>query len=535
MMRCAACGEVVDREVQTCPFCGQTPKNTLFALTDSGNAERLTFLHHDVLRYCPGQGWLVYDGKRWAPDVKDRVERLALGTVRNMEHELDQLRGGDKTALEVLQHIKKSESARGIRAMVGLARTDPRIVVTVDQLDADPWLLNVQNGTLDLRAGELRKHDPLDLITKVCACSFDPDARSELWERVLLEALGDVETVEFFQRVAGYCLTGSTCEERVFLPIGPGAGSKSTCVDALTEAMGDYATVASFETFLTSQRSGSAPRPDLARLVGTRLVVAGEADPGRTFAASSLKQMTGGDRVPCRTLFHEEFTFKPQCKIVLVANDQPHARDDDSGLWRRLVKIPFEHVVPKDKRDPAVKATLCNPSVSGAAILAFAVRGCLAWQRDGLGIPQRVEDATEAYRVSQDPLGDFFKELCFFADGAKVRRSALFDAYEAWVKENGIKFPLSHRSFADRLQRTHADVKDGGKSHGERSWEGIALYCDWPSANRPGADGALGALDNRRSLKEDSKGTISGGLPQVPPSAPVIPIRLRRRSEVGPR
>jgi putative DNA primase/helicase len=483
IMRCADCHGRVDRDLDRCPLCGESDRESLFKLSDVGNANRLAFHGQRKLRYCAGLGgWQTYDGKRWSRDERGRIEHFAKQVVEKLYAELGRV--DHDLRRELLKHIARSESARGILAMIRLAQSDPTFAATADQFDADPWLLNCTNGTLDLRSLVLRPHRPEDMLTKVAGAPYDQDASSETWNRALQAWMGgDNDLVAFLRRALGYSIAGVTSEEKLFVVLGPGGGGKSTCIEAVRAAIGDYSRTADFEAFLRKQGSGGI-RNDIARLAGARFVSSIEVEDGAQLAESLVKSITGGDRITARFLYQEAIEFTPQLTLWLVANDAPRVNDRDSGMWRRIVRIPFEHAVPKERRDPKVKATLVDPERSGAAILAWLVRGCTEWQTGGLQIPAAIERATDDYRDSQDPLSDFFEDECAFGPELAVDRNVLRRRYEDWAKRAGHKFPIAPKTFNERL-RVRSGIEDR-KSGARRFWEGVGL--------QPSADSIIGIV-----------------------------------------
>jgi putative DNA primase/helicase len=428
--------------------------------TDSGNAERLIDVFADDIRYCPVWGaWLIWDGCRWAKDDALRIEHLAGLALRAIHHEAAEAESEAK-GTQLGKWALTSESAQRRRAAIECARSDPRIVVRPAQLDADPWLFTCLNGTVDLRTGLLRGHERADLITKLAPVKFDPQAELALWDRVLDEATeGSEEMQAFLQRLAGYSLTGVTTEEKLPFIYGPEATAKSTILEALKSAWGDYAQTADFDTFLKRSSVGS-PRTDLARLAGARLVISIETEAGKRLADGLVKMITGGDRVVARRLYQDEFEFKPQFTLWWAANDAPRMSDRDGALWRRIVEIPFVHQIPKEGRDPRVKATLTNPALAGPAILAWSVRGCLEWQQEGLGVPPAVEQATEQLRDEMNPLRDFFAERCLFEAKALTPSKTLYAAYRNWGAANNERGLLTRREFGLRIgDRVHCESR----------------------------------------------------------------------------
>lgn len=451
------------------------PARPAYHRSDLGNARRFVDRYHDKIRFdCTSERWLIWNGTRWEEDQDGEAMRLAKETVLAM---LDELSAIDEREERkgLFRFILASENAGRLAAMLKLAQTEPEIALTRAALDADPWLFNCLNGTVDLRTGELRPHSRDDLITRMAPARYDPDATFPLWERFLRDATGDdEELIAFLARAAGYSLTGDCREEKLFFVHGPTNSGKSTFLEALKAMLGDYATTADFETFLSRSFVGG-PRPDIARLAGARFVASIEVDEGKRLAEGLVKQLTGGDTVTARFLYQSEFEFTPQFKLWLAANHAPEIQHDDAAMWRRILRVPFEIVVPEGKRDPTLKMTLKNDDAARAAILAWAVRGCLDWQRQGLAVPERVRRATDQYRLAQDPLREFILSCCLLSERAMVPAGELRREYEAWCKENGEK-PLYGAAWGEAL-RARGCKQDNVRISGTRTrvWRGIGL------------------------------------------------------------
>ncbi len=441
-------------------------------LTDLGNAERLADQQAADLRFCEARGWMVFDARRWRHNEPEAMRR-AKATVRGIYAEAAHVEDDDERK-RLVAHARASEGLARLEAMLRLARSERPFEIVQGAFDADPLLLNVLNGTIDLRTGELRPHRREDLLTKLVTVAYDPTARCDAWERFLRDTTGgNEELIGFLRRAVGYSLTGLTSEEKLFFVHGPAASGKSSFVEGIKTMMGDYARAADFESFLARRDASGAPRNDLAALAGARFVPSIEVDDGRRLAAGLVKQLTGGDTIAARFLYKETFEFLPSFKLWLVANDAPRVSDADSGMWRRILRVPFVHEVPPDRRDPKLKTLLKDPTRGGAAILAWAVRGCLEWQERGLDPPALVTTATEDYRRSQDPLRDFVDERCRLDPTLWTRTAELRAAYERWCAETGELHPLGRRSLAERLTRlgAAADKTTGGM----RIWRGVGL------------------------------------------------------------
>jgi len=449
-------------------------------LTDLGNCRRLVAQHGENLRYVPAWGWLIWDGRRWARDEDGAIYRCAKETALSIYAEAEYADDLDERK-RVSAWAKQSQSHARLRAMVELASTEIEVVARVEMFDADPMALNVLNGTLDLHTGELRPHRREDLHSKLAPVVYGPEARHPLWDKYLATVTqGNAELAAYLQRACGYCLTGSTSEEVVFLLLGAAQTGKTTLVEALRATLGDYAAKLAFSTFLERPRSTvGQPRDDVAGLTGVRLAVAAEASPEHRLDEVLLKELTGGDTITARFLYHSSFSFRPLAKLILAANKAPRMSDDDDAVWRRLRRLPFEYVIPPEERDEQVKIILRDPAQGGPAILAWAVQGCLAWQRQGLGYPDLIRSKTEDLRISFDPLADFFRENCVFGPNYEVEAGALREAYEQWSKENGNRYLLGNRQWSERLKArgcTREARRRGGKYI--RLWFGIGLTID---------------------------------------------------------
>jgi len=475
-------------------------------LTDTGNGSRLVRCHGRDLRYCdPLGGWLVWDGRRWAGDETKQARRfvddVVMGLFDEASAELDKARANieklkaDETmdtiaretamdslkaaftrASKKLAWAMKSEAENRCTAMLKAAEHRAGIVASADAFDTDPWLLNVNNGTLDLRTGELRPHDRADMLTKLAPVDFDPNATDPTLTRYLSDATGgNADFERYLQKACGYSLTGTTAEECFFLMLGPAATGKSTLVEAMLAMLGDYGLKSSFDAFLETRNIGGAT-PEIARLRGARMVAAVETSKGGRLNEPAIKELTGGDTVTARNLYAPPFSFKPECKLWLAANDAPRMTDTDTGLWRRLQRLPFEHEL--ETRDPRVKARLC--AEAGPALLAWAVRGCFLWQAEGLKACDVVKAKTSELRATFDPLAEFFGESCLFDQGAETPALELRQAYEAWAASMGAR-PINNREWSNRL-KTQGCESSRTMRGGERQtiWRGIGLLDGEP-------------------------------------------------------
>jgi putative DNA primase/helicase len=454
-------------------------------LTDMGNGRRLISLYGQDIRYCPQRGWFVWDGKRWRVDAVGEMAYRAKQIADTWRRDSSlmyaiAMDAGDTPEAEAIAYragpigkwAKVSESVAKLKAMVEAAQTEPGIPVLNAALDGDPWLLNVNNGTIELRTSTLRPHSRDDLITKLAPVNYRPGARFEFWDRFLDQITSsDLNYREYLQRAFGYAATGSVREEVFFFLYGPGGSGKSTLVKAIEKVLGDYAATADFDTFV-KRPGGGSPRNDIARLDGRRMVLSIEVDEGRELAQGVVKTITGGDTVSARFLYKEFFEFFPTFKLVLVANDAPGVDPDDVAMWRRLRVLPMNNALPLADQDPLVKRLLTDPDIAGPAVLDWMVGGCRKWQAEGLGTCAAVQEATNEYRESEDILGEFLEECCTVGPGLEVKSAVAYVTYAKWAVLQGFFPPLTKNLFGRKLKKKGFTQ---GKLDGDRSWVGLTV------------------------------------------------------------
>ena len=415
-------------------------------------------------------GWLVWDGRRWKPDADGAVMRCMKQTVRAMYARAGELENSDDRETAA-RWATQSESEARLRAAINLAETERDVIVNPTQLDENPWLFNAGNGTIDLETGVLREHRREDLLTRIAAAVYVATATSELWDSHLARVTGnDAEYTAFLRRAVGYSLTGHTVEEKLFFAHGPSATGKSATLDALRAALGEYVAVADFETFLKRRGDGGI-RNDVARLAGARLVISVEVDEGKKLAEGLIKTLTGGDTIAARFLYSEVFEFRPCFKLWLAANARPAVNADDSAMWRRILQLPFVHVIPERERDDRLKIRLRSDPEVQSAILAWAVKGCLEWQAQGLAVPGSVRDYTAEYRAENDPLRDWLDDTCQFDPMAWTSTADLRKSYEDWCEVSGER-AIGTKALATALTARGCTA---AKSAGGRGWKGVGL------------------------------------------------------------
>ena len=445
-------------------------------LTDTGNAERFRRLHGDNARWCDALGgWQLWTGNRWRSDTGSLVLEMAKATALTIYGEA----AGARTEEErktIAKWAMASESQARLDAMLYLARS--LLPAESGDFDADPWLLNVNNGTIELHRGDICEPHRSDMITMLAPVTYDAEAHDDVFDRFLNDVTGgDAELAAYLQRAIGYSLTGDTREEVLFLLLGPTATGKSTLLESVAEMLGDYALKLPIDTFLQRRDFGAA-RPDIARLRGARFVIALEAGKGRHLDEPAVKEIVGGDSISARFLYHDLITFRPVCKLWLGSNFPPEMNNLDSAIWRRVRRIPFERGFG-DNLDPTIKLHLRHNPRARSAILAWAVRGLLDWQQDGLGHAAIVDAKTSELRAEMNPIREFVDAVCVLGRGYVADAKGLRTAYETWAKDSGAR-PIVNKDWGEQLRDLGCDSQRLADSDGKKRsmWYGIGILAE---------------------------------------------------------
>jgi putative DNA primase/helicase len=444
-----------------------------FSWSNLGNARRLVALHGADLHYNHlHKKWYVWTGQTWAEDQRGEVVSRAKATVESIYGEAKAQPWESEARGKLFKFALKSESAGEFAGMLKLAQSEPGIPVLPRDFDANPWLFNVANGTLDLLTGELREHRREDLLTCISPVAYDPAAECPQFEKFLFQIMGDNQNlVDFLWLSLGYALTGDCREQCFWIFWGSGANGKGTLVNVIKYILGNYWTNISTETILAKDNTGNQIRSDLAQLDGPRLVTASEIDKGRRLSESLVKSLSGQDSITARRLYGDEFTFTPQFKLFIQSNNKPIIRDLTEGMWRRLKLVPF----PMDFKQNPDRELPARLAAESQGILAWLVRGCRNWLQYGnLAEPQEIRDAVQDYRDQMDPLKEFLEAKCLLSAELTATAAELYAAYKSWAEDNlKAKEQLSKRHFG--LTLAEKGFRNGKGTAGVRLWRGLGL------------------------------------------------------------
>lgn len=529
-----------------------------FRGTDDANADLLLQRHGADIRYCPPwEKWLIWTGSHWRIDDQLDIEKLSADVPRQLRthaaallkqvaeiaarcHDLVniypvppeylQLREKQKNLTAKVDRVTelagKLEATAKRNGMLLAARH--RVVILHTDLDQGHYLLNCKNGTLDLTTGTLRPHDRADLLTHDCEIPYRADATCSNWLAFLWSTFkGDAELIAFIQRAIGYSLTGSVKEQVFLLCHGVGSNGKSVFLNILRKLLGRLAIQAAPDLLMLDKNRRHPT--EQADLFSKRLVVCQETEEGRRFNETLVKQLTGGDGIRTRRMHEDFWEFNPTHKIWLSTNHKPEIRGTDHAIWRRIRLIPFNVKFTDDgpaRKDPDMEAKL---TAELPGILAWAVDGCLAWQRQGLKPAAAVTEATQNYQSEMDVLAAWMKDCCVVKKHCETKAADLYASYCAWCEQTG-EFAEKQRKFGMRLKERGFDnfLSTGGYS----KWRGIGLLAvvdevDEVDEKPPFSKNSQNSNFYSENCRTSSTSSTSSTNEKPPASPPVETVPLR--------
>ena len=402
-------------------------------LSPLGNSERFVEQHEAKTRFdWASKTWFAFDGYCWKPD-ESQIQRWAIETAKSITEEAREATGD--AAREILKHAGKSRSEYAIKQMIRLATSDERILVQEKDFDANPWLLNIRNGTLDLKTGVLHPHRSENMITRLIDVEWDPGAECPRWESFIDTVTnGEHGLATYLRQCVGYSLTGDTRERALYFLLGSGANGKTAFLQTIAMMLGEYSASTPSDSILYSK--GDRNSNDIARLNGKRFVFTSETGMGRSLDEARIKMLTGGDTVTARFLFNEFFEMTPTFKIWIATNHTPKASGSDTAMWDRIRIIPFDKRLETEEQVP-LPELMREFEAELSGILAWAVRGCQEWIQDGIQTPEQVINTTKEYREEMNSFAQFFAEHCWLDPDGSVQSSQLKRKYDEWGKETG--------------------------------------------------------------------------------------------------
>jgi len=419
---------------------------TIPAFSEEALALQYAEQHAPRVRYVSEWGkWMLWDGSCWKQDNTLHALDLARQLCR-------------KAAAHANQDAERLANRATSANVASLARTDRRLAATADQWDANPWLLNTPNGTVDLRTGNLRECAPADYLTQMTACA--PAVMDcALWHAFLDRITDNKQDLkDYLQLVFGYGLSGSIIEHALFFLYGTGANGKSVLLSTVSAILGTYHRMSPIETFTAS--STDRHPTELAGLRAARLVTAIETEEGRRWAESRIKALTGGDRISARFMRQDFFEFTPQFKLVIAGNHKPGLRSVDEAIRRRFNLIPFAVTIPPHERDEKLTEKL---QAEWPGILQWMIDGCMRWQRDKLSPPNVVADATKAYLEAEDAIAAWIDECCELDANAWESSANLFLSWSNWATKSGEHVGTQKRFVQVLESRGFTYQREGGR------------------------------------------------------------------------
>ncbi|UBB18549.1 phage/plasmid primase, P4 family [Comamonas odontotermitis] len=417
--------------------------------TDDGAA--CVFLSQHVGRVLFARGrWYIWTGVYWKQDTGAVIALVKAWAKKERDHAADaqaaaikcdseDARITAKANLKAASSLLNTQRQKNVLdALANMARRDPLT------LDGQPDLLCCTNGIVDLRSGELLSADPEHGFTMCAGVAYDPSATCPRFEQFMGEVFPDPSMQAYMSRFIGYCLTGHMREEVMGIWHGVGANGKSVCGDVLALLLGDFAIPAPASLLVGKSPEHGNASPELARLVGRRLVYVNESREGDRLNDGAIKMMVSTERMTARALYGTPFDFYPTAKIILRTNHRPVIRDGSDGIWRRLHMIPFAQKFDEAKRDEKLIEKL---KAEQSGILNWAVSGAKEWYRQGLNPPESVKAAVQRYRSESDVMGEWLQERTI-AGGFTAAAQLLTD----YVRFSGLRNPPSPKAFSNMLQ-----------------------------------------------------------------------------------
>lgn len=427
----------------------ETKEFPIRSYDDTGNADRFIDRYGNLYKYSYiANKFYIYDGMKWKIDDKGSIRKLIDEMIESIKDEKI-IHGDDVTEEEAREFFQKYyKKTRGTQAKKNIMNElMHRRPATPDDFDRDDMLINVANGYIDLTSRELYKHDINKMFSQITNTDYTEKMQPAVWLDFLNDIFaGDQEVIRYIQKALGYSLTGSTREQIMFILFGKGRNGKSIFVEVISEILGDYSNNMQAKSLMVKKNDNV--NTDIARLSKARFVTSSEPNEGFRFDEGLIKQLTGGDKVTARFLYAEEFEYTPKFKIWVSTNHKPIIRGTDDGIWRRLVLIPFDVQIPEEKVDKDLKYKLLREA---PAILNWMAEGAYMWMQEGLAMPEKLKEASKAYRNEMDVIEQFIEDECKRVDDGKEKANELYELYKKWANDNG-NYKMSNKDFGIKMK-----------------------------------------------------------------------------------
>lgn len=412
-------------------------------LNDVGNADRFNVLFDDRVVYVPELNCThIYEGDKWVPSngrelILARKVGEAIITQANWMIE-ESFRTKNQSMQEeagrLLRFGRQALNRKKLTDMLEIFKSANQ--VPASKFDSEPMVMGINGGVIDLYTGMFFRAEPDMYISRSSNLDYDCEAHCPRWIQFIDEiTCGDVEYAKFLQRMVGYILTGRTDEQVLFFLHGHGCNGKSTFMNIIQELMGGYYHQISSDVLLQTNNSSKGPNPSLAKLIGSRLVVANELPEGSRMDENLVKSMTGNDVIVARQLYAKlELEFTPMFKLIMVGNHKPVIRDTSPGMWRRMILLPFDASFNQQQMDPRLLEKLYGEL---PGILNWALEGVRMWLKDGIkaSIPDSIKSGISEYRHESDLLAMFLEECT--SRGDFVYTDELYDVFRKWAERDG--------------------------------------------------------------------------------------------------
>jgi len=435
--------------------------------------------------------WMHWTGHHWEVDVMDEVldaveavvaeylkeRELVIGEIRALDDDHPRRKRLISMASDLEKRVKALRSTRRRGNCVSIAHTSGHaagdvMAIRGDEIDKKPWLLACPNGVVELKTGALRDGRSDDFLLKAARAPWQGiDAPRPLWEQTLLDIFEeDDQLVAFLQRLFGSALVGASIENKIAVLTGQGRNGKSMIVETLCHVLGDMAGPIRSEMLLDQSRNlnSAGPTPDIMSLRGLRFAFASETDEGCRVSPSRVKWMTGNDSLTGRNPHDKyEVSFKPTHTLFLLTNHKPHAPAEDFAFWQRMLLIPFnisyvDYEPERENERRADQALAEKLKAEASGILAWLVKGCLLWQKQGLDPPIKVKRATAEYQKDEDNVAAFIDVCCFVGEHASCGATPLYEKFEQWWKKYVSNFPMKQKKFGNVMRKRFHSEKVGG-------------------------------------------------------------------------